>query len=234
VVTDAIAERDRLPELLWSAEIAGEVSDTAAGRSFGISTPSKRGIINSSEVRQGTCVILAEVPLAEMLRTMRSYDPTIRERYDEVALDRREGLIEVIEKAPGDGTVLRSSALLDERVGRDVKGRLDTPLRVRAGSLRSALPAASTVRIAGCFPPRVTERYTVPLKGLTAISSIFTPDKGAIVLPSSRHLTLPEIEPLALSTKLFSRSASPGSSVTSMVLSVVVLLSPASPSPSKS
>ena len=45
-----------------------------------------------------------------------------------VALDRREGLIEVIEKAPGDGTVLRSSALLDERVGQDVKGRLDTPI----------------------------------------------------------------------------------------------------------
>ncbi len=45
-----------------------------------------------------------------------------------VALDRTASRVTVIERAPGDGTVLRTSALLDERVGKDVKRRLDTPI----------------------------------------------------------------------------------------------------------
>ena len=44
------------------------------------------------------------------------------------ALDRERGTVEVIERAPGDGTVLRSSTLLDERVGLDVSQRLDSPI----------------------------------------------------------------------------------------------------------
>ena len=45
-----------------------------------------------------------------------------------VAVDPNTGAINVIEKAPGDGTVLRSSALMDERVGTDRLGRLESPI----------------------------------------------------------------------------------------------------------
>jgi pimeloyl-ACP methyl ester carboxylesterase len=45
-----------------------------------------------------------------------------------VALNRSGARLEVISQEPGDGTVLRSSALLDERVGREERGRLETPI----------------------------------------------------------------------------------------------------------
>ena len=38
------------------------------------------------------------------------------------------GELQVTEKAPGDGTVLRTSALMDERVGRDRATRLESPI----------------------------------------------------------------------------------------------------------
>lgn len=45
-----------------------------------------------------------------------------------VAVDRETGRISVIEKHPGDGTVTRASALMDERVGNPVQARLVSPI----------------------------------------------------------------------------------------------------------
>ena len=45
-----------------------------------------------------------------------------------VAVDRATGGIHVHEHAPGDGTVTRASALLDERVGGTWTPRLQTPV----------------------------------------------------------------------------------------------------------
>lgn len=45
-----------------------------------------------------------------------------------VAADRATGRIRVREHAPGDGTVTRASALLDERVGGTWTPRLQTPI----------------------------------------------------------------------------------------------------------
>jgi hypothetical protein len=45
-----------------------------------------------------------------------------------VAVDEDDGGIEILETGPGDGTVLRSSALLDERVGSAWTPRLQTPI----------------------------------------------------------------------------------------------------------
>ena len=49
-----------------------------------------------------------------------------------VAVDSRDGSVRVIKTGPGDGLVLRSSALLDERVGREWAPRLVTPLDLAA------------------------------------------------------------------------------------------------------
>ena len=43
-----------------------------------------------------------------------------------VAVDK--GATNVVKKAPGDGTVLRSSALMDEGIGTDLVGRLNSPI----------------------------------------------------------------------------------------------------------
>lgn len=48
-----------------------------------------------------------------------------------VAVDERDGAIEILATGPGDGTVLRSSALLDERVGGSWSPRLVTPIDFR-------------------------------------------------------------------------------------------------------
>lgn len=45
-----------------------------------------------------------------------------------VAVDTASGATSVVKEAPGDGTVLRSSALMDERIGADLVGRLDSPI----------------------------------------------------------------------------------------------------------
>ncbi|MFQ5546131.1 MAG: hypothetical protein ACE5FE_09135, partial [Acidiferrobacterales bacterium] len=45
-----------------------------------------------------------------------------------VAVDQDSGAIEVVKEAPGDGTVLRSSALMDERIGTNSLGRLKSPI----------------------------------------------------------------------------------------------------------
>ncbi|MCZ6718010.1 MAG: hypothetical protein O6944_02505 [Gammaproteobacteria bacterium] len=45
-----------------------------------------------------------------------------------VAVDTYSGATNVVKEAPGDGTVLRSSALMDEGIGSDVVGRLDSPI----------------------------------------------------------------------------------------------------------
>jgi len=45
-----------------------------------------------------------------------------------VAVDTVSGETKVVKEAPGDGTVLRSSALMDEGIGTDVVGRLDSPI----------------------------------------------------------------------------------------------------------
>ena len=45
-----------------------------------------------------------------------------------VAINSDDSAVRVIEVAPGDGTVLRSSALMDERVGTNRVGRLDSPI----------------------------------------------------------------------------------------------------------
>ena len=49
-----------------------------------------------------------------------------------VSIRSADGSVKVIERSPGDGVVLRSSALLDERVGRSWQPRLITPLDFRA------------------------------------------------------------------------------------------------------
>ncbi|MFQ6022001.1 MAG: hypothetical protein ACE5NW_04715 [Acidiferrobacterales bacterium] len=46
----------------------------------------------------------------------------------EVAIDAGNSAISVVSNAPGDGTVLRSSALMDERVGSKRRGRLQSPI----------------------------------------------------------------------------------------------------------
>lgn len=43
-------------------------------------------------------------------------------------VDSRTGRLETIAWGPGDGTVLRSSALLDERVGGQWRARLQSPI----------------------------------------------------------------------------------------------------------
>ncbi len=48
-----------------------------------------------------------------------------------LGVDSRSGALHVVERAPGDGTVLRSSALLDERVGQTWRPRLRTPIDFR-------------------------------------------------------------------------------------------------------
>jgi hypothetical protein len=45
-----------------------------------------------------------------------------------VGVDRTTGDLEIIEKGPGDGTVLRSSVLLDERVGNEWQYSLRSPI----------------------------------------------------------------------------------------------------------
>lgn len=45
-----------------------------------------------------------------------------------VAVDTTNGALKVVKKAPGDGTVLRSSALMDERLGTDRLGRLESAI----------------------------------------------------------------------------------------------------------
>ena len=45
-----------------------------------------------------------------------------------VAVDQDSGVIKLIKRAPGDGTVLRSSALMDERIGTGRLGRLESPI----------------------------------------------------------------------------------------------------------
>lgn len=47
---------------------------------------------------------------------------------DVIRVDPVTGKLETYKKGPGDGTVLRSSALMDERVGTNRKGRLITPI----------------------------------------------------------------------------------------------------------
>jgi hypothetical protein len=49
----------------------------------------------------------------------------------QVAVDSASGALRVVRMAPGDGTVLRSSALLDERVGAAWRPGLDSPLTLR-------------------------------------------------------------------------------------------------------
>ncbi len=46
-----------------------------------------------------------------------------------VGVNKEDGSFEVIKKAPGDGTVLRSSALMDERIGGKWSPRLVSPIR---------------------------------------------------------------------------------------------------------
>ena len=46
----------------------------------------------------------------------------------EAAVDARSGALRVARTAAGDGTVLRSSALLDERVGRSLNTRVASPI----------------------------------------------------------------------------------------------------------
>ena len=45
-----------------------------------------------------------------------------------VAVDRATGELTVVARGPGDGTVLRSSALMDERVGQSWSPKLRTPI----------------------------------------------------------------------------------------------------------
>ena len=48
-----------------------------------------------------------------------------------VEVDPRTGRVTVVGHAPGDGTVLRSSAVMDERLGGDWSPRLQTPISWR-------------------------------------------------------------------------------------------------------
>ena len=48
-----------------------------------------------------------------------------------IAVDEQDGSIRIIETSPGDGSVLRSSALMDERVGGPWQPRLQTPIDFR-------------------------------------------------------------------------------------------------------
>jgi elongation factor G len=90
------------PIMRLDVEVPTEYQGTVSGH-----LSSKRGIINSSEVRQGTCYILAEVPLASMfdyaneLRSMTQgkggfgmefafYKPVPRSIMDEVVTRRRD------------------------------------------------------------------------------------------------------------------------------------------------
>lgn len=45
-----------------------------------------------------------------------------------MAVEPDTGEIAVVKLAPGDGTVLRSSALMDERIGTNKRGRLESPI----------------------------------------------------------------------------------------------------------
>ena len=45
-----------------------------------------------------------------------------------LAVDRKSGALEVIEKKPGDKTVLRSSALMDERLAGEWSPGLNSPI----------------------------------------------------------------------------------------------------------
>ena len=45
-----------------------------------------------------------------------------------VAVDTDSGVVNVVKQAPGDGTVLRSSALMNDGLGTGVVGRLDSPI----------------------------------------------------------------------------------------------------------
>ena len=47
---------------------------------------------------------------------------------DVIKVNTQNGELETYKKGPGDGKVLRSSALMDERVGSEIKGRLITPI----------------------------------------------------------------------------------------------------------
>ena len=49
-----------------------------------------------------------------------------------VSVNRNNGQLQVIEYAPGDGTVLRSSVLLDEREGQEWRPTLVTPIDYRS------------------------------------------------------------------------------------------------------
>lgn len=46
-----------------------------------------------------------------------------------LSVDQKDGSVEVFEEAPGDGTVTRSSALMDERAGGDWSPRLVSPIK---------------------------------------------------------------------------------------------------------
>jgi hypothetical protein len=48
-----------------------------------------------------------------------------------IAVDEQDGSIRIVETSPGDGSVLRSSALMDERVGGPWQPRLQTPIDFR-------------------------------------------------------------------------------------------------------
>jgi hypothetical protein len=50
------------------------------------------------------------------------------ETAQKIVVDRADGSYEIIERGPGDGTVLRSSALNDERVGGDWQPELVSPI----------------------------------------------------------------------------------------------------------
>ena len=47
---------------------------------------------------------------------------------DVIKVNIQNGELETYKKGPGDGKVLRSSALMDERAGSNIKGRLITPI----------------------------------------------------------------------------------------------------------
>ena len=49
-----------------------------------------------------------------------------------ISVNRNSGELRVVDYAPGDGTVLRSSVLLDEREGREWQPTLVTPIDYRS------------------------------------------------------------------------------------------------------